>query len=229
MNVAVVIPYAARDKGRQEPARQRALRLVTSYWLHEFPLWKLQVGTLWSAGPFNKAALVNQCVADLPAGVETIVLADADSLVPSRQVEAAVEAAARDGQGPVSAFTIYGRLSRVDTAGLRDYRQAFQTTPEWTMDSSGSTGCLAISRDCWDRLGGMDERFVGYGYEDLAFWLHAHAVFGPAPQVGGSLVHLWHPRSEGSHPELERANRERYDRYLSAVGDIDLVEDVLRS
>lgn len=56
--------------------------------------------------------------------------------------------------------------------------------------------CIAIPRKAWDLLGGFDERFRGWGFEDMAFQSAACALAG-AERVEGDVFHLWHPRTPG--------------------------------
>lgn len=57
-------------------------------------------------------------------------------------------------------------------------------------------GLLVVHRECWDKVGGFDERFVGWGREDTCFNLRAlrRASWDRLP---GDAWHLWHPRHKG--------------------------------
>ena len=52
-------------------------------------------------------------------------------------------------------------------------------------------GSVAITRAAYERVGGLDEGFVGWGGEDNEFWERAQTVsvwpYGYVP-----LIHLWH-------------------------------------
>jgi N-terminal domain of galactosyltransferase len=63
--------------------------------------------------------------------------------------------------------------------------------------------CIVIPRAAWDRLGGFDQRFRGWGYEDMAFQSAVVGLLGfeRLPAEGNErgwadVYHLWHPRSE---------------------------------
>lgn len=53
-------------------------------------------------------------------------------------------------------------------------------------------GTVGISRHAYERIGGMDESFIGWGGEDNEFWERALTLkvwpYGYLP-----IVHLWHP------------------------------------
>lgn len=69
-------------------------------------------------------------------------------------------------------------------------------------------GSMAIRADTYRAIGGMDERFVGWGGEDNEFWERCLTrpswIWGYEP-----IVHLWHPGQPGKehrdNPNLARA------------------------
>jgi hypothetical protein len=52
-----------------------------------------------------------------------------------------------------------------------------------------------MPRAVFDDLGGFDERFKGWGFEDMAFQSAICGLYG-YERIPGDVVHLWHPRSE---------------------------------
>ncbi len=119
------------------------------------------------------------------------------------------------------AYTRYRRIDRETTETLTSPYQAFSVRDdqiEWEKLQSGSHGCVAIRRSCWETVGGLDERFGMAGYEDLAFNTVCEA-FWPSRRVLGDLFHLWHPRGWDSDPGREAANLARYRRYQEHWGD----------
>jgi hypothetical protein len=68
------------------------------------------------------------------------------------------------------------------------------------MQNTQGGGSLAITQDAYQRIGGLDESFVGWGGEDNEFWERAQSLrvwtHGYLP-----LVHLWHAAQAGKHDE----------------------------
>jgi hypothetical protein len=68
--------------------------------------------------------------------------------------------------------------------------------PSAILQNAEAGGSIAISRMAYDRIGGMDETFVGWGGEDNEFWERAQTLrvwpFGYLP-----MVHLWHAPQSG--------------------------------
>lgn len=194
MNVSVIVPWSGDD-----PARLHARYIVGRYFNDEFPHWQRQTA-IDPAGPvreFSRARAINFAVSD-PLGLrpfvpDVLVLNDADSIVPADQLRAAaVHAFSFDGI--VFAYADYRRLSETDTATLTPdtYLDAFSFDVTWHQEGARSHGCVAIRRDVFLAAGGYDERYEGWGYEDVAF----NAKGLPEARIGGPLVHLWHPEAE---------------------------------
>jgi len=81
-----------------------------------------------------------------------------------------------------------------------------KTTPASIMQNAEGGGSIAITREAYDRIGGMDESFIGWGGEDNEFWERAQTCkvwpYGCLP-----LVHVWHPsqpwKHQASNPMLQ--------------------------
>ena len=119
-------------------------------------------------------------------------------------------------QGLVRAYTRYRRLSQTATAALATYKEALAATDEdveWEQDVAYAHGCAVIRRDCFDKVGGYDPRFEGWGYEDCALEKITDALWSDR-RVAGDLYHLWHPGGWNFADELRNSKlyHERYER-----------------
>jgi glycosyltransferase involved in cell wall biosynthesis len=74
-----------------------------------------------------------------------------------------------------------------------------------------------MTRSCFEKVGGMDERFQGYGYEDMAFALSLDTICGQHYRMKEIIYHLWHPWADIYHHNFQN-NHDLYQRYLSAAG-----------
>jgi hypothetical protein len=89
------------------------------------------------------------------------------------------------------------------------------------MQNAEGGGSIAITRQAFERIGGMDESFIGWGGEDNEFWERAQACkvwpYGCLP-----LVHLWHPsqpwKYQSENPTLKHC------RDLSKIPVVDRIE-----
>jgi hypothetical protein len=90
----------------------------------------------------------------------------------------------------------------------------------WRFEDALCPGVLAVRREVWDYIGGMDEAFSSWGFEDSALVL-ALQTLTPAPHPGNltALYELWHPET-ARDLSTENPNRQRFEReYIPAVGD----------
>lgn len=89
-----------------------------------------------------------------------------------------------------------------------------EEAPEAIVQNLEAGGSVAITREAYERIGGMDESFIGWGGEDNEFWERAQTCkvwpYGYLP-----LVHLWHPSQPGKY-QGENPTLQHY-RDLSAI------------
>lgn len=95
--------------------------------------------------------------------------------------------------------------------------------------SNSFTGVLTFPRPLWDAVGGFDERFVGWGWEDQAFWAASWSMGGGFRRVPGTIYHLWHPRDRIDNEENPnyRDNEILGRRYLAAKGNRSKTQQIL--
>lgn len=95
---------------------------------------------------------------------------------------------------------------------------------EAPMDAS--FGVIAIRVEVWDALGGYDEKFEHWGYEDTAVLLELRTHFPEGrPEGAGYITSLWHPRPDDpwSLPTTNRnGNRYRHYEHLASLGKLRL-------
>lgn len=213
-------------------------------WVRRF--WALQVGLpifeghdgRWSdTVPFNRSAAVNRA-AEAAGGWDVAVIIDGDVVLDPRLVAAAVERAVRSG-GPVLGYSERDHLTpggtrevlRLDPAKV-DLSRAPRQWRRWVRGRlrNSCSSCFVVTRDLWEAVGGFDEAFVGWGYEDIAFRVATETMCGvELSKIPGVLFHLWHTVSAGNQPTSPTmlANKERCDRYLRARWNPDMMREVL--
>ena len=222
MKVAILVPRRAGN-----PQRDRLWRWCRARWGRLHPTWPICEGH-HNHGPFSAAAARNEA-ARLAGAWDVAVIADADVFIEPELITAAVERAAETGH-PVWPFEAWQGLTRAAServlvgAAPPDLASVEEVVPDsWA-------GAFAVPRAAWEALGGYDERFRGWGWEDVAFAHAAHALVG-GERLAGSAWHLWHPRSPERNPKDPgyRANRALGERYLAALrsGSREPIETLL--
>ena len=95
---------------------------------------------------------------------------------------------------------------------------------KWGAERCRGGAMLMITKENYFKMGGFDERFNGWGYEDNAFMLMAEATIGSYVETPNIAYHLWHPVSMNQYPELTCNNRDLYTEYFQHFEEGDLVE-----
>lgn len=164
------------------------------------PEARWRVAFAYNPGPFNKAWGLN--VAARLCAAQVLVFCDADLIVP-QTLPKAVQLCQR-GYAMVKPYRRLYDLGEQESAALR----AGELTPDGLDLSTRAAGraaigehlvlcggAFAIRRDAFDRLGGWDERFVGWGGEDdaMSYKLERRRLSTVELDEAPAL-HLWHPR-----------------------------------
>lgn len=174
-------------------------------------------------GLFNRSAAVNRA-ATLAGDWDVAVIIDSDVICNPERVKAAVAIAHETGQ-MVLPHDVRKDLNLRGTqqvmAGLARSWEPFVHKRYPDMVS----GVVVIPRRLWDEVGGFDESFVGWGYEDSAA-AAAFQTFGEGiVRMPGELWHLWHPTAKEGRPGTLTwsINSAKGQRYRAAIGNRDAI------
>lgn len=180
VNVVVCVPWIESNC----PHRTRARTWTADYWASlDVPV----VYGLDDSRPVNRSRARNN--ASLAVDAEVLFFADADMWVPEAQFWQACWKAQDSGR-MVLAYTEHTRLSKWSTSRVLDGSMTLQGQ---TIRGTPS-GAFAITRELLGIVGGHDERFTGWGFEDRAFQYACDTIAGPGERIAGPSYHLFHPR-----------------------------------
>lgn len=220
VRVAVVIPWRGGH-----PDRERHHETVRAH-LRDLLPDAVHLDVDSGHAPFSRAASRNLGVKlAQDAECDVVVLCDADTLPEREPLLAAIESAHQDGLLHLP-YTHFRGLSQ---NGTRSYLGG---TPgdacEVDLAHDWATGgILCLTPTAWWRAGGMDERMVGYGYEDAAYRIAADALLGPTVKHPGTIWHLWHEQQMGLGSPEHTANGELAARYVAAEGNPEAVRPIV--
>lgn len=186
--VDVIIPW--HEGGN--PDRARNLTHVKKLWAQHFPDWTVRVGSRPGHLPWNKAWATD--VAVYKSTADVLVVADADVwLHPHELLREYTEEIGREGGWTVP----HNRVWRLTEEATQEWMgEMFEPSREQlaraTYRGVRGGGMFIIRRQDFDRVGGFDHRFEGWGWEDSCFGYVADTLVGARIRGDGSLVHLFH-------------------------------------
>lgn len=228
--VVVLVPYREADA-----TRAQLWDYVQRWWADEFPDWPVVAAPGPADGPFCRARAINLAASDaddLYGRWDVAIITDADTVVPTGQVADAMAVADFTGTMTLG-YDTYVSLNRRGTRRILDgarYDEAnWMRSRELVLKASTYSSLVAVRRDLWDVVGGFDESFEGWGWEDTSFALAAQSVGGQVERVPGPCWHFWHPKSaeRSRKPPTYYANRDRHAAYQAAYDAHDQ-EELLR-
>lgn len=195
---------------------------------HTAPEWEIFEGEDEGPAPFNRSRALNRA-AEAAGEWDVAVLIDCDVIANAAAVHTGVELACSTGQLVINhdeRLMLSRQMSQQILGGFRDsWRPGVERT--WYDSVSCS---VSVSRELWDRVGGFDELFSGWGREDTAFRIACETLTGKHMlRVSSEVFHLWHTDQPGVNPSsaTRKANEERNKRYHAAFWNVDALQPLL--
>lgn len=212
-----------------QPDRDAIWSFLREHWArHGWPIVEGQHDA--SEGLFNRSIATNR--ASAAAGDwKLAVILDADVWVEPWQVEAAVAAARTNGRLSF-AHTAWWGLNRRGRQLILNGRRPLDPAA-WgglydVKNPLSNSACMVVTRDLWEQVGGYDERFIGWGAEDWAWYESCVLLGGGENRMNAPLHHFHHEvsaeskaASRGKETAELAANHALGRRYLAARGERD--------
>lgn len=197
MKVQVCVPWRPGDTGRAES------------WAHVLAFWheagfEPVLADSDPDKPFNRGQARNRAA---QGDWDVAVFADACILPVVQNVHRAIDAAYR-----VRLVHAHSRVIRLTREGSRRIMAGEVTLGHDVARTTGPRtpgGVFAIGRGLYEKVGGWDEGFEGWGGEDSAFVMRA-GRFGSRLNIAGHAFHLWHEHADRNlRSEAFKRNRAR--------------------
>ncbi|WP_410769031.1 galactosyltransferase-related protein [Fontibacillus sp. BL9] len=213
--ISVLIPYKPDDGPRDQ-----AFRYIRRFYEKMMPEAELCIGEV-AEEPFSRSRAINRAAGKARGRV--FVIADNDIIYDPELIAQSLKRL--DDDCWVIPFSQINRLSQTYSERLirgGEHPWPLQTKPE-TKPANASYfvgGMNVLLRESFEKVGGYDERFSGWGGEDEAFAYALDTLVGKHVRLDGELIHFWHPFvGPGGNPHYHD-NYLLYQRYKAALGNI---------
>jgi glycosyltransferase involved in cell wall biosynthesis len=168
------------------------------------------------AKPFSKSKAVNHAASQ--ATRDIFVIADSDIILDPSLIFQSIKLL------ETYPWVIpYRRVYNLDTASTQELLKHESGWPipfVYTgkqRPQMGWGGINILQRHQFERVGGFDERFRGWGGEDDAFAFSLNHLYGQPHRLDATIFHLWHPPGILSH---YMANRGYLQAYLAGTESV---------
>lgn len=222
MKISVLIPFQSDDGG----IRDTIFHHVKKRYETLMPDVELVIGED-DGEPFNRARARNMAAAK--ATGDLFVLADADIFFGTQLIDKIIAIAALHPW--IIPYCRGYKLSplftrTVTTTGELQLPKTLRIVDVQENCTSLGGFMNVMSRKAFETVGGMDERFTGWGPEDLTFALALDTLVGKHFRMDETIFHLWHPPAERYH-QYTPSNDELQTRYCQAYGNADAMRQLI--
>jgi hypothetical protein len=236
--ISLLVPFSTLD-----PQRQMTWDWLKDYYTVWLPGAEIIVGENHQV-PFCKTKAFNEAYWHSTGDI--IVLLDADCYIdPDILLSCAAEIRAARKSGNKLWYIPYREFYRLNEEASNRVLESWPThpltfpkppPPDVLVTTNGASsahwwGALIqmMPSEAFEAVGGMDERFSGWGGEDVAFMRAVDTLYAKHKTWNDQVLHLWHTSTINPHDShlrmwdgqkvSQRKNDELVGRYYAAFGD----------
>lgn len=220
MKISFIIPFKS-DQGQ----RERLFKWISKYYLHHFPTSEICTGTC-TTFPFSKAEAVNH--AARKAKNDIFVIMDADILINPKIIMKSINSLNKYAW--IIPYTKVMDLDKKSTFSLINHDPSSFLFKEMKPASSRKSngGIYIMNRKTFQSVRGFDERFIGWGGEDDAFYAAVCCMEGNPLRMDEEVYHLWHPPSQADQNPYYQKNYTLATRYFKAINNKNKMKEILK-
>ncbi len=240
--LSLLIPFSSKDR-----IRRQHFKWLLKYWKHELPDAEIIIGKSHSR-VFCKGEALNHAFKRSTGQV--IVVLDADAYMEGNIINYCADRIIENLDNHLW-YVPYRYLYRLTAKATQlvvnsDPEHPFRIPnppPPWFVENQGDMikygsryGAMVtmFPREAMKVIKCFDERFKGWGGEDIAFLRALDTLYGKHKTTNNAVSHLWHPFVGGTYKtrmwadqKYPNANGELASRYNTATRDIQKMENII--
>lgn len=199
--ISILIPFSSKD-----PARRKNFLWLLDYWRHELPEAEIIIGKSRSR-IFCKGEALNNAVRKSRGKV--LVIMDADAYISGEVIDKCADLILEELDNHLW-FVPYRNLYRLrreitceilESDPANPLRIPSPPPPDYYENNRDRSKyghrygamCMMFPREAYHVLGCFDERFKGWGGEDVALLRALDTLYGKHKTTNNDILHLWHP------------------------------------
>lgn len=219
-DVSVLIPFKS-DNG----PRDAIFKWVLDYYTQLMPEAEICIGTS-KTELFLRSQAIND--AAKKATREIFVIADADLVYDSEMLVKSINL--------LNKYSLVYPYHKIMYLSECNTQEILKSQPVWPLKISDRIfqlpydpfgGVNVVTRKNFEVIGGFDERFVGWGGEDNAFFIAITTLFGPHLRLERNGYHLWHPTVGAKGNPNYKNNFLLAKKYLKANGNQEAIWELI--
>lgn len=241
--LSLLIPFSTTD-----PERKKSFEWLLNYWKYELPAAEIIIGKSKS-DIFCKGEALNDAVSRSTGKVFAIL--DADAYLDGQVLDYCADRILEELDNGLW-YVPYRRLYRL-TQGISesirksDPRNPLRlppVVPQRFIENTGNSikygnrfGAMLMMfpRQAYETIGRFDERFKGWGGEDIALLRTLDTVWGKHKTTDNSIMHLWHPFYGSTYKDRRWAGQDKGEanawlniKYYRAFRNPSLMRELLK-
>lgn len=199
--ISLLIPFSSKDH-----KRNRNFRWLLEYWKHELPEAEIIIGKSHSK-IFCKGEALNNAVRKSTGKI--LVILDADAYLPGHILDRCANRMLEEIDSHLW-YVPYRHLYRlreeitemiIESSPEDPLRIPSPPPPDYYENNRDRSKyghrygamCMMFPREAYYILGCFDERFKGWGGEDVALLRALDTLYGKHKTTNNDILHLWHP------------------------------------
>lgn len=199
--ISLLIPFSSND-----PIRRRSFKWLLKYWRCELPEAEIIIGKSKSK-VFCKGEALNNAVSKSTGKI--LVILDADAYISGGVINYCADMILKELDNHLW-YVPYRYLYRLrknitklilESDPCDPVRLSYPPSPEFVEDSGNRVKyghrygamIMMFPREAYETLGCFDERFKGWGGEDIALLRALDTLYGKHKTTDNEIFHLWHP------------------------------------